>query len=128
MTGNKEWLCSLKNGFDQMVKLGNNTKMSVVAKGRIKVQVSGISQVISDVYYVHELKNNLLSIGQLQENGLAILIQKGTRKVYHVSRGLVMETSMSGNRIFYVIASQPQKDPMCLQTEEVVEKEAHMWH
>lgn len=111
-----------------MVKIGNDTRMEVVAKGSIMMQINGIIQVISDVYYIPELKSNLLSIGQLQEKGLAILIQDGTCKVFHSRRGLIMQTNMSGNSMFYLLASMAQKHSMCLQTEEVSKKEAHIWH
>lgn len=128
MTGNKEWFYDLEGAFTRTVKLGNDTRMSVVAKGSIRVQVEGITQVISNVYYVPKLRNNLLSMRQLLEKGLAILIQDRTCKVYHPRRGVVMQTSMSGNKMFYVLASQLKKSSMCLQTEEVVEKEVHMCH
>jgi hypothetical protein len=49
----------------------------VEGKGNIRLEIEGITQVISEVYYVPELKNNLLSIGQLQEKNLAILMQNG---------------------------------------------------
>jgi len=45
--------------------------------------------VISSVYYVLELKNNLLSIRQLQEKGLSILIQHRKCSVYHPEKGLI---------------------------------------
>lgn len=124
----KEWFFSLEEGFNHTVKLGNDTRMSVVGKGCVKVQVNGVTQVIPEVYYVPELRNNFLSLGQLQERGLAILIRDGTCKVYHPSRGAIMETSMSGNRMFFLLASKPQKNSLCLQTEEVVEKENCLWH
>ena len=57
-----------------MVKLGNNTKMTVFGKGRVRLHLNDSNFVIADVFYVPELKNNLLSIGQLQERGFAILI------------------------------------------------------
>lgn len=103
-------------------------RLEVVAKGSIRIHVNGITQVISDVYYVPELRNNLFSIGHLQEKGLAILIQNGTCKVYHSTRGVIMETDMSGNRMFYLLAAKPHKNSMCLQAEEVEEKETHLWH
>lgn len=90
MTGNKEWFSELEESFRRTVKLGNDTTMAVVAKGNIRMQINRITQVISDVYFIPELKNNFLSIGQLQEKGLAILIQDGTCKVFHSSRGLIM--------------------------------------
>ena len=55
-----------------MVKLGNNIRMAVMGKGSIKLQIGEVKQAITDVYYIPDLKNNLLSIGQLQEKGLAI--------------------------------------------------------
>jgi len=128
MTGSKEWFSELEEGFNRTVKLGNDTRMSVVGKGSVKVKVNGVTQVIPEVYYVPELRNNLLSLGQLQERGLAILIRDGTCKVYHPSKGAIMETNMSGNRMFFLLASKPQKNSLCLQTEEVMDKENHLWH
>lgn len=128
MTGNKEWFLNLEDDFSRTVKLGNDMRMVVAAKGSIRMQLNGITQVISDVYYIPELKNNLLSIGQLQEKGLAILIQDGSCKVFHPMRGLIMQTNMSGNRMFYVSASMQPKNSLCLQAEVESDKEAHMWH
>ena len=95
MTGCKDWL----------------------GKGSVKIQVNGATQVITEVYYIPELKNNLLSLGQLQEKGLAILIRDGTCKVYHPKKGAIMETNMSGNRIFFLLTSKLQKNTMCLKTK-----------
>ncbi|RDX85061.1 hypothetical protein CR513_33797, partial [Mucuna pruriens] len=118
----------MEEGFCRTVKLGNDTTMAVVAKGSIRVQINGITQVISDVYFVPELKNNLLSLGQLQEKGLAILIQNDTCKVFHPDKGLITHTNIRGNRMFYLIASAAPKDLMCLQVEVVLEKETQLWH
>ena len=55
-----------------------------------------------------ELKNNLLSIGQLQEKGLNILFQGKKCKVFHPEKGLIMETKMASNQMFILHAiSQP---------------------
>lgn len=128
MTGNKEWFAELEESFRRTVKLGNDTTMVVIAKGNIRMQINRITQVISDVYFIAELKNNLLSIGQLQEKGLAILIHDGTCKVFHSSRRLIMQSDMRGNRMFCLLAVMAPKDSMCLQTEVVSERETHLWH
>ncbi|XP_020225348.1 uncharacterized protein LOC109807241 [Cajanus cajan] len=84
MTGNKLWFTEVREeGFNRSVKLGNNTTMAVTAKGSIRIQINGTSHVITNVYYVPELKTNLLSLGQLQEKGLAVLFQNDTCKIYH---------------------------------------------
>lgn len=77
MCGNKATCCELNEGFRQMVKLGNNTKMTVLGKGNVKLYLNGLHHIITEVFYVPELKSNLLSMGQLQEKGLAILIKSG---------------------------------------------------
>ena len=70
MCGNKLWFSDLDEEFRQSVKLGNNSKMTVLGKGNIRMQVAGVTQVITDVFYIPELRNNLLSVGQLQEKGV----------------------------------------------------------
>ncbi|XP_073263258.1 uncharacterized protein [Populus alba] len=66
----------------------------------ICVETRLCSHMVTDVFYVPELKNNLLSIGQLQEKGLAILIKSRTCKIYHPVRGLIIQTRMTINKIY----------------------------
>jgi hypothetical protein len=90
MCGDKAMFCELNEEFRQLVKLGNNTRMTVFGKEKVKLFLDGMQHMVTDVFYVPELKNNLLSIGQLQEKGFAILIKSGTCKIYHLVRGLII--------------------------------------
>ena len=121
MCGN-EYFIDFDENFTDTVKLGNNTSMVVIGKGNIRLQVDGMVQKITGVFYIPELKNNLLSIRQLQEKGLAILFQNNRCKVYHSERGLIMDTKMSGNRMFRLHAVSQPVMPTCLSatTEETV--------
>ena len=65
MFGHKDFFSELDESFRKSVKLGDNSSIDVMGKGRIHLQVNHVSQVISEVFYIPELKNNLLSIGQL---------------------------------------------------------------
>ena len=67
MCGDKSLFTDLNEGFKQEVKLGNNMRMDVLGKGNVRLQVSGFTHVVSEVFFLPKLKNNLLSIGQLQE-------------------------------------------------------------
>lgn len=125
MTGNKKWFSEMDENFRHSVKLGNGARMVVQGKGSIKIRVSGMIQIIQDVYYVPELSNNLLSIGQLQERSLAILIQDNVCKIYHSARGLIIETAMSTNRMFIILAQVVGTDS-CFQAETT--GDAHLWH
>jgi hypothetical protein len=100
MSGHKDFFSELDESFRKSVKLGDNSSIDVMGKCRIHLQVNNIPQVISEVFYIPDLKNNLLSIGQLQENVLAILFQYNKCKVYHPERGLNIETTMTLNRVY----------------------------
>ena len=52
-------------------------------KGSVKLKVNGLTHVISDILFVPDLKTNLLSIGQLQDKWLTILIQHVYMNIYH---------------------------------------------
>ncbi|KAL4560614.1 hypothetical protein LXL04_032767 [Taraxacum kok-saghyz] len=105
MTGNKHWFFQLNEDFRHSVKMGTDLKILVKGKGNIRIEVEGITQVISEVYYVPELKNNLLSCGQIQEKGLAVLMQNNECKVFHSQEGLIMHALMATNSWFKLLAS-----------------------
>lgn len=69
MCGNQGMFTYLYESFVHFVKLGNNSRMNVIDKESVKMFLNGINHIIHDVYYVLELKKNLLSIGQLQKKG-----------------------------------------------------------
>lgn len=101
--------------FKDSVKLGSNLSL-----------VKETIQVITNVFYVPDLKNNLLSIGQLQEKGLAILFQHDQCKVYHPEKGLIMETTMASNRMFVVnVVSRPISSA-CFNT--ITEDMVQLWY
>lgn len=126
MCGDKALFSDLNESFRQIVKLGNNSKMSVNGKGNVRLQLSGVVHVVTEVFYVPELRNNLLSIGQLQERGLAILIQHDKCRIYHPKKGLIIQTDMAANRMFFLLAnSQPRKEACFQSTSQDL---SHLWH
>ncbi|CAL9001161.1 unnamed protein product [Prunus brigantina] len=116
MCGKKECFSDLDASFRDSVKLGNNSSMAVYGKGNIRLQVNGIDQIITGVFYVQELKNNLLSIGQFLHKGLTIVFQCGKCKIFHPERGLLMESGMSSNRMFVLLAASQPRESTCFNT------------
>lgn len=130
MCGDRTMFNELDEKFRHSVKLGNNTKMDVIGKGSVKLLLSGMNLVVTEVYYIPDLKNNLLSIGQLQEKELAILIKGGSCKIFHPEKGLIIQTNMSVNRMFIVMpqtqsSSQAQSD-QCFHSK--AQELSHIWH
>jgi hypothetical protein len=104
MVGNRNWLFDYDDTFKDSVKLGDDSKMDVVGKGNLKLHIEGYTQVFTNVYYLPGLKNNLLSIGQLQQKNLTVIFKNDTCKVFHEEKGLIMATHMTLNRMFVIKA------------------------
>ncbi|GAU47154.1 hypothetical protein TSUD_287370 [Trifolium subterraneum] len=103
MVGRKDWLFDFDDSFREMVKL---------------------VQVITEVYYLPGLQNSLLTIGQLQQKNLTIVFSNDLCKVYHESRGLIMSTQMTANRMYVIHASV--LTPMCLKVLKM--DPTQLWH
>ena len=126
MCGDARMFSELDESFRQKVKLGNNSRIIVKGRGNVKLQLNGFNYVLKAVFYVSELKNNLLSIGQLQEKGLAIMIHDGLCKIYHPGKGLIIQTAMSTNRMFTLLTNKQEKKEVCFQASS--QELYHLWH
>ncbi|GAA0162208.1 transmembrane signal receptor [Lithospermum erythrorhizon] len=106
MCNDAEMFTTMDSSFNNYVKLGNNRKMAV-----------------------SELKNNLLSVGQLQEKGLSVMFAQDNCKIYHPVKGLIIQTQMSSNRMFIVNSktrSLERGEKECLQTTAT--DLSKLWH
>jgi len=95
-----------------------------MGRGNLKLCIGGMIHVITDVYYLPVLKNNLLSIGPLQQKNLTIVFSKDSCKVYHENKGLIMSTQMSSNMMYVIYA--PVVIPMGLKPEDT--SNIKLWH
>ncbi|KAK4440576.1 hypothetical protein Salat_0392500 [Sesamum alatum] len=86
MCGKKDYFSEIDEHFSDTVKLGDNRSVVVAGKGNVRLKVNDVVQIITGVFYVPQLRNNLLSVGQLQEKGLSFLFQHEKCKVYHPER------------------------------------------
>ena len=91
----------LNEDFRSTVSFGDCSTVSVMGKGVIIVRTKeGSMETISNVFYVPDLRSNLLSADQLLEKGYIITFQKGACEIYDPSRGVITVIQMSGNRLF----------------------------
>lgn len=130
MSGMREWFFYFDNQFSQNVKLGDDRRMMVEEKGSIRLQINGTTQVITSVYFVPGLKNNLLSVGQLQQKRLKIIIDNDVCEIWHKQqRRMIMKSKISRNHMFVILAvikKQGESEKSCLHVTE--EKEDDLWH
>jgi len=76
MCGDESFFSELTKVEAGLVSCGDDSKMVIKRRGTIRhMQKDGRVREIRDVYYVPELKSNILSIGQIVEKGNSILIK-----------------------------------------------------
>lgn len=128
MCGNKFLFSELDESFRDIVKFGDNSTVSVMGKGSVNVRMKNdVVERIPSVFYVPDLKSNLISLGQLQEKGYEITIKSGTCLIKDFERGVIARVQMTANRLFPIIIGD---DGPNLQTcfSAKVKDTAWLWH
>lgn len=90
------------------------------------MEFGGSTQTVSDVFFIPELCNNLLSIGQLQDRDITIVIEHGVCKLYHPNRGCIMESMMTTNEMFLVTTNILISTSTCFKAN--VDNLGEIWH
>ena len=124
MCGSKSLFSSLNEDFNSTVSFGDFSTVEIMGKGDIKIITkNGFVETISNVFYVPDLKSNLLSVGQLQEKGYIITIQNGACEINDPSGGVVAVVQMNSNKLFPLKINSAQS---CLMVE--VKDLSWLWH
>ena len=80
---------------------GDESKVVVKGRGNILIRLkNGQHQFISNVYYVSNMKSNILSLGQLLEKGYDIRLKDNNLSIRDNGSNLIAIVLMSRNRMF----------------------------
>ncbi|XP_022889192.1 uncharacterized protein LOC111404645 [Olea europaea var. sylvestris] len=115
-TSNRELFTSYEPRNLGKVYLGDDQPCDVVGKGEIQIKLNGSVWKLKDVRHIPNLRKNLISVGQLSNEGYVITfnsdIWKVSRGAMTIARGkknCTLYTTMSACRIIAVTASN--EDP-----------------
>ncbi|KAI5427463.1 hypothetical protein KIW84_032754 [Lathyrus oleraceus] len=131
-SGASNHMCGHKHLFKEMRKIeygnvsfGDASKVKVEGKGTIHyLQKDGLIGSIQDVYYVPNLKTNILSLGQLTEKGYSILMKERILHLKDKLGHLIARVEMERNRMYKLNLINVREK--CLQVN--VEDKASLWH
>ncbi|PON46342.1 hypothetical protein PanWU01x14_252290 [Parasponia andersonii] len=88
--GSKSFFSYLNEDYRTTVSFGDHSKINVMRKGDVQIKNNSDSiEIMSNVFYVPDLKSNLLSLGKLQEKGYGDTIKNGICEIYDSKRGLI---------------------------------------
>ncbi|XP_010484986.1 PREDICTED: uncharacterized protein LOC104763293 [Camelina sativa] len=125
MTGNREFFSSLDEKIKGRVKFGDGSYVNIIGKGSIVfVTKSGERRALKEIYYISDLKHNIISLGQATENGFEVKMKGNTLTLSDSYGRLLVQVVRSPNRLY--------KTPLeiifqkCLSIQE--EEARWTWH
>lgn len=125
MTGFRSKFKSLDESITGQVRFGEGSTVDIKGKGLISFKCnSGSELVFNEVYYIPDLCNNIISLGQLSEIGNKIVLKGVFLWVYDGQGKLIMKVKRSENRLYRIVIETT--DNMCLVTK--LEESSWLWH
>ena len=101
MCGKRSMFVKLNESVSGNVSFGDESKIPVKGKGNILIPLeNGGHQLISNVYYVPNMKSNILSLGQLLEKGYDFHTKNYILFLRDDKGRLIAKAKMSKNRMF----------------------------
>jgi len=125
MNGTRSALTQLNEKVRGTMRFGDGSCVEIQGIGSVVMQ--GRHQqhkVLTNVYYIPKLKSNIVSLGQLEENGLKCTLGDGKLCVYDVDQSLLIAAPRTANRLYTV--KFEVSSPICLLAHSV-EKD-WQWH
>lgn len=125
MTGQRDAFSELDTSVHGTVRFGDGSVIAIEGRGTILFKCkNGAHQVLAGVYYIPRLTARIISVGQLDEDGYKVLIEKGVLRIWDLARRLLIKVERSPSRL-YILDTDIDK-PVCLvaRCSEVAWK----WH
>ncbi|XP_074363933.1 uncharacterized protein LOC141704625 [Apium graveolens] len=126
MTGDNTIFTKIDKSITVEVKMVNGILVQARGKGTICIQTKDGIRYINDVLLVPDLDQNLLSVGQLIENGYAAYFENGTCTIFDKNKGrkLVTKIQMKRGRSFQLMFNYDAD----LALKAHLKDESLLWH
>jgi hypothetical protein len=113
MTGRREFFNELDSSVQGSVKVGDASGIEIKGVGSVVfTAASDEHRLLTGVYYIPALRNSIISLGQLDENGSRVEVEQGVMRIWDPSHHLLVKVRRSPNRLYILNVKVAQ--PCCL--------------
>ncbi|WVZ61109.1 hypothetical protein U9M48_011031 [Paspalum notatum var. saurae] len=125
MTSARSTFSELDSGIHGTVKFGDGSVIGIEGRGTVLFnRKSGKHQALTGVYHIPRLTTNIISLGQLEEDGFKILLESGFLRIWDRRRRLLAKVPRAANRLYQLTLDITQ--PVCLAAQGT--NAAWRWH
>ena len=124
MTGNLEYFSKIDKSITGKVRFGDDSRINIKGKGSILFNTSSCERkILTDVYYIPDLRSNIISLGQATESGCEVRMKEDHLFLFDRDKHLLVKAKRSPNRLYKVVMEV--ENTKCLQ---ILHKETSKWH
>lgn len=125
MTGQKLKFSNLDEQVTGQVRFGDGSTVNIEGKGSIIFKCkNGEERMLKDVYYIPTLCNNIISLGQISEEGNRVTLNGEFLWVHDHQGRLLMKVKRSSNRLYKIILKTRKQVCLLSKSDEV----SWLWH
>lgn len=125
MTGDRSKFHELDESVTGHTRFGNGSKIDIKGKCVILVDCgNGDQKELNEVYYIPRLKSNVISLGQLTENGNQVLMNNDILRVFDYKNTLFLEAKRSRKRLYKTFLKTRRKTCFFSSREDF----GWLWH
>ncbi|KAL8107457.1 hypothetical protein AgCh_024023 [Apium graveolens] len=125
MTGQKGKFKDLDESVTGLVRFGDGSTVNVKGRGTVSFACkNGEVKLLNDVYFIPSLRNNIISLGQLSEDGDKVVIEGEYLSVYDEKGRLLMRVRRSTNRLYKIWLEESTHMALLAKIDE----NSWLWH
>lgn len=125
MTGQKGKFRYLDESMIGVVRFGDGSTVDIKGKGTVAFKYkNGEEKLLQNVYFIPILKNNIVSLGQISEDGNKIVLDEEYLLIFDKKGRLLMRIKRSVNRMYKIALKESTS--LCLIAK--TEKKTWLWH
>jgi hypothetical protein len=98
MTGRREFFTELDSNVRDSVKFGDASNVEIKGVGSVIFAAeSSEHRLLTGVYYIPALRNSIISLGQLDENGSRVEMKDRVMRIWDRHRRLLVKVTRCTN-------------------------------
>ncbi|XP_024007928.1 uncharacterized protein LOC112083938 [Eutrema salsugineum] len=107
MTGNRNYFSKLDETVTGKVRFGDDFRINIKGKESILfVSKDGGKKVLANVYFIPDLKSNIISLGQATEDGCDVWMRGDYLTLHYKDGRLLVKANRTHNRLYKVIMEE----------------------